>query len=71
MPERPSFADQFYKHLLTRNTDGTCELRIRLPNEESLTQEFGVSRPVVRAALAWLRTKGIVQSRRGSVAATS
>lgn len=63
---KPSLADQVYEHLLSRITDETYELHSRLPNEESLTQEFGVSRPVVRAALARLRNDGIIQSQRGS-----
>lgn len=61
-----SLADQVYEHLLTRITDETYELHSRLPNDESLTQEFGVSRPVVRAAHARLLGDGIVQSPRGS-----
>lgn len=63
---KPSLADQVYDQLLTRITDETYELHSRLPNEECLGREFGVSRPVVRAALARLRTDGIIQSRRGS-----
>ena len=35
----------------------------KLPPEERLAKEFGVSRPVVRIALAQLRTEGIIQSR--------
>lgn len=38
----------------------------RLPAEEVLAQTFGVSRPIVRAALSRLRDDGIIQSRRGS-----
>lgn len=38
----------------------------RLPSESDLASLFGVSRPVVRQALAALRDQGLVQSRRGS-----
>lgn len=38
----------------------------RLPSESGLAALFGVSRPVVRQALAALREQGLVQSRRGS-----
>lgn len=38
----------------------------RLPAESNLASLFGVSRPVVRQALAALREQGLVQSRRGS-----
>ncbi|MBU2961271.1 FadR family transcriptional regulator [Citreicella sp. C3M06] len=63
---KPSLADQVYDQLLARITDETYELHSRLPNEEALRHEFGVSRPVVRAALARLRSDGMIQSRRGS-----
>jgi GntR family transcriptional regulator, transcriptional repressor for pyruvate dehydrogenase complex len=38
----------------------------KLPPEEALGARFGVSRPVVRAALARLREHGYVRSQRGS-----
>lgn len=38
----------------------------RLPAETALAREIGVSRPILRRALAVLRQEGIVESRRGS-----
>ncbi len=38
----------------------------RLPTEQELTTEFGVSRTVVREAVAALRADGLVVTRRGS-----
>lgn len=38
----------------------------RLPPESELAQKFGVSRPVLRKALAYLRETGRIVSRRGS-----
>ncbi|QPM92406.1 FadR/GntR family transcriptional regulator [Pseudooceanicola algae] len=63
---RPSLADQVYDQLLTQITDEKYPVHGRLPNETDLAEDFGVSRPIIRAALARLRTDGIIQSRRGS-----
>jgi len=38
----------------------------RLPSEARLTQEFGVSRTVVREAIAALRSDGLVEPRQGA-----
>lgn len=38
----------------------------RLPSEQELARDFGVSRPIVRQALAKLRVEGLIASRRGS-----
>lgn len=38
----------------------------RLPSEAQLTQEFGVSRTVVREAIASLRSDGLVEPRQGA-----
>jgi GntR family transcriptional regulator len=38
----------------------------RLPSEEALAEQFGVSRGTVRQALALLRSDGVVTSRRGT-----
>ena len=39
---------------------------LRLPSENELALRFGVSRPIVREALAWLRDEGFVESQKGS-----
>lgn len=63
---RPSLADQVYDQLLTKILEEEYPVHSRLPTEEVLAENFGVSRPVVRGALSRLRDDGIVQSRRGS-----
>ncbi|GAA3378271.1 GntR family transcriptional regulator [Streptomyces sannanensis] len=45
---------------------GDYESGGRLPSEEELAQQYGVSRGTVRQALAVLRANGLVTSRRGS-----
>lgn len=45
--------------------EGRLKAGSRLPTEQALSQRFGVSRSVVREALARLRSEGIVQSRQG------
>ncbi len=45
---------------------GTLRSGDRLPSEELLGTQFGLSRPAVREALQNLRTKGLIQSRNGS-----
>lgn len=62
----PSLADQVYDQLLTKILEEEYPVHSRLPAEEVLAQSFGVSRPIVRAALSRLRDDEIVQSRRGS-----
>lgn len=65
-PQPPSLADQVYDRLLTQITEEKYPLHSRLPPEQALAQSCGVSRPVLRAALARLRDDGIITSRRGS-----
>jgi len=46
--------------------DGTWAPRMRLPAEAEMARSFGMSRPVIRQALARLREMGLIQSRQGS-----
>jgi DNA-binding FadR family transcriptional regulator len=45
---------------------GQVEAGARLPSEDSLGRQFGVSRPVVREALARLRERGLIETLSGS-----
>lgn len=45
--------------------DGSLPVGARLPTEAELAEQFGVSRPSVREALAALQFVGLVESRRG------
>ncbi|MEM7022988.1 MAG: FadR/GntR family transcriptional regulator [Pseudomonadota bacterium] len=55
-----------YDQLIERIRAGIYTSGSRLPSELDLADEFDVSRPVVRGALARLRDEGLVVSRRGS-----
>ncbi|MVW78902.1 FCD domain-containing protein [Bordetella sp. 02P26C-1] len=57
-------SDFAYKQVLTLIE--TREPDERLPSEDELARRLGVSRPVLRQALARLRTEGWVYARRGS-----
>ncbi len=65
--ERQATLSHFvYEELLKRiNADEFAE-GARLPSESELARQYGVSRPVVREALALLRDDGIIHSRRGA-----
>lgn len=52
--------------LRARMADGTHRPGDRLPSEAQLTAEFGVSRTVVREAIAALRSDGLVEPRQGA-----
>jgi DNA-binding FadR family transcriptional regulator len=45
---------------------GQLEAGAKLPSEDSLGRQFGVSRPVVREALAQLRERGLIETVSGS-----
>jgi DNA-binding FadR family transcriptional regulator len=55
-----------YRELLSRIQTGVYPMGNKLPAEMELASEFGVSRPVVRTALARLREDGLIISRRGA-----
>lgn len=59
-------SDQIYQQLFERIVSGEMPVDSRLPTEAHLTQQFGVSRPIVREALARLREDGLIASRQGS-----
>lgn len=61
-----SRSDAVYRSLLSWIEDGRVPVEGKLPTENELTKHFQVSRPVVRAAIAKLREKGLVRSVQGS-----
>ena len=64
---RPSsYADQVYGRILHDILNGIFQPGARLPTENELAERFGVSRPVVREALARQRVDGHGGARRGS-----
>ena len=65
-PREPKLADRLYSEILDRIIRGVYAPGARLPGELALSEEFQVSRPVVREALARLRDDDLVQSRQGA-----
>jgi DNA-binding FadR family transcriptional regulator len=61
-----TLAEVAFEAMLKRIDDRSWAPRMRLPSEAELAREFGMSRPVIRQALARLREMGLVQSRQGS-----
>lgn len=55
-----------YRQLLDKIRFGTFAIGQKLPSENELATEHGVSRPVIRAALSRLRDSGLIVSRRGA-----
>src|SRR4051794_20343367 len=66
-PERASrLADKLYAQLLDQIVRRTLTSGQRLPSENRLSSEFGVSRPVIREAISRLQADGLVTTRHGS-----
>lgn len=64
---RPAQVSQsISQQILSALRDGRYPVGSRLPSESELAQQFGVSRPSVREALAALQFAGYVESRRGA-----
>lgn len=62
---RPSRSQQLAADLLDLIQEGVVRPGTRLPTEAELCERFGVSRTVVREAIAQLRADGIVRSSQG------
>ncbi len=52
--------------MLTRIASGALTPGSRLPTEQALSSEFGVSRTVVREAISRLKSEGLVETRQGA-----
>jgi DNA-binding FadR family transcriptional regulator len=63
---RSNLADKVMAHLGADIRGGRLSPGARLPTEQELTTRLGVSRTVVREAVAALRADGLVVTRRGS-----
>jgi GntR family transcriptional repressor for pyruvate dehydrogenase complex len=63
---RPGLAERIYHLLYSRISNGDYPANKKLPPEKTLSEEFGVSRPVLRTALERLRDEGLVYSRQGA-----
>lgn len=58
--------ERVFADLVGRIRGGALSHGDKLPTEAELAADFGVSRPVVRSALAMLRDEGLLVSRQGS-----
>jgi DNA-binding FadR family transcriptional regulator len=65
-PPRKSLADRITMSLRLQLASGKLKPGDRLPTEKELTHEHGVSRAVVREAIAALRSEGLILARQGS-----
>lgn len=63
---RTLFADRVYQLLLTRISNGEYPPDHKLPSEKELSEQFDVSRPIVREALERLRKADVIYSRQGA-----
>lgn len=65
-PATKSLSDQAYDKLLLLLSAPEFGRDVRLPSEDEMADRFGVSRPVLRQALARLRAEGRIYARKGS-----
>lgn len=63
---RGSLSDAVFARMLQRISDGEWPLNTLLPKEEELARSFGVSRTVLREAMARLRYEELIESKRGT-----
>ncbi|HQZ11374.1 MAG TPA: FadR/GntR family transcriptional regulator [Devosia sp.] len=63
---RPKLSAMVVEALRAQLLNGEIRAEARLPTEASLTRTFGVSRTVVREALAVLAADGLVEARQGA-----
>ncbi len=61
-----SLADETYRQLLLQLDMGLWRSTEKLPTEKALAESFGVSRPILREALARLKADGRIESRQGA-----
>jgi GntR family transcriptional repressor for pyruvate dehydrogenase complex len=65
LDRRPHLPSRIVEAIQREIFEGRLKLGDRLPGEQVLADSFGVSRNVVREAIARLRSDGVVQSRQG------
>ncbi|WP_316858721.1 FadR/GntR family transcriptional regulator [uncultured Cohaesibacter sp.] len=63
---RRLLADKIYHTLFNRISHGDYPVNQRMPSEHQLSEELGVSRPVLRNALEKLRKEGLIYARQGA-----
>jgi Transcriptional regulators len=63
--QRMRLSDQLYGQIFDRIASGQLNVGDKLPSENEICRQFGVSRPVVREALLRLRADGLVTAHQG------
>lgn len=63
---RPHLAEHIARSIEAETVSGRLQAGDRLPTEHYLSESFGVSRNVVREAIASLRAQGLIVSRQGA-----
>ena len=58
--------EEVARELVSRIRSGEWQPDMRLPSEQSMAVQFGVSRTVIREAIARLKNEGLVTTRQGS-----
>lgn len=61
-----TLADQIADALTRQIREGAYPVNSRLPTEKLMTEQYGVSRTVVREAISRLKSEGLVETRQGS-----
>ncbi|MHA7682953.1 FadR/GntR family transcriptional regulator [Cupriavidus sp. PET2-C1] len=61
-----TLADRITALLAGQIRKGAYPVNARLPTEKCMTEEYGVSRTVVREAISRLKSEGLVETRQGS-----
>jgi GntR family transcriptional regulator, transcriptional repressor for pyruvate dehydrogenase complex len=65
LKRQPSLAARVTQELLDSIVEGKLRSGQRLPSERELSEQFGVSRTVIREAVRGLQAKGVVEVRSG------
>jgi len=65
-PNQGRLSNRVYESILADIMGGKHSEGDRLPTETALAEQFSVSRPVIREALAQLRDDGLIHARQGS-----
>jgi GntR family transcriptional repressor for pyruvate dehydrogenase complex len=58
--------DEVARELMSRIRSGELQPHMRLPSEQTMAAQFGVSRTVIREAIARLKNEGLITTRQGS-----
>jgi len=65
LPRQPSLVARVTQQLLDSIVEGQLRAGQRLPSERDLSEQFGVSRTVIREAVRGLEAKGVVEVKSG------